>query len=73
MQLDVKKLTPKAHQVLVDCLIIVARHGRLLRESRTHQQVAKQICSQDTPLNIAIPPISRDRQSEDIVSPIIET
>jgi len=36
MQLDVNKLTPEARQALVDCLIIAARRGRLLRESRAH-------------------------------------
>jgi hypothetical protein len=42
MQLDVKKLTPEACQALVDCLMIAARRGRLLRQARERAQVVQQ-------------------------------
>ena len=42
MQLDVTKLTSEAHQALVDCLIIAARRGRLLREAREHELASLQ-------------------------------
>lgn len=38
MQLDVTKLTPEAHRAIVECLIIAARRGRLLREAREREQ-----------------------------------
>ena len=40
MQLDVTKLTPEAHRAIVECLIIAARRGRLLREAREREQAA---------------------------------
>ena len=40
MQLDVTKLTPEAHRAIVECLIIAARRGRLLREARERKQAA---------------------------------
>ena len=40
MQLDVTKLTPEAHRAMVECLIIAARRGRLLREAREREQKA---------------------------------
>jgi hypothetical protein len=42
MRLDVKKLTPEARQALVDCLMIAARRGRLLRQARERAQVVQQ-------------------------------
>ncbi len=42
MQLDVTKLTPEAHRAIVECLIIAARRGRLLREAREREQAALQ-------------------------------
>lgn len=40
MQLDVTKLTPEAHTAMVECLMIAARRGRLLREAREREQAA---------------------------------
>jgi len=40
MQLDVTKLTPAAHRAIVECLIIAARRGRLLREAREREHAA---------------------------------
>ncbi len=40
MQLDVTKLTPEAHRAIVECLIIAARRGRLLREVRERELAA---------------------------------
>ena len=40
MQLDVTNLTPEAHRAIVECLIIAARRGRLLREAREREQAA---------------------------------
>jgi hypothetical protein len=40
MQLDVTILTPEAHRAIVECLIIAARRGRLLREAREREQAA---------------------------------
>ena len=34
MRIDIENLTPEAHQAIVECLIIAARRGRLLREAR---------------------------------------
>jgi len=44
MQLDVTKLTPAAHRAIVECLIIAARRGRLLREAREREQALE--CAQ---------------------------
>lgn len=40
MQLDITKLTPEAHRAIVECLVIAARRGRLLREAREREQAA---------------------------------
>lgn len=47
MQLDVEKLTPEARQALVDCLMLAARRGRLLRQARERTQVVQQPGSSD--------------------------
>jgi hypothetical protein len=51
MQLDVTKLTPAAHRAMVECLIIAARRGRLLREAREREQAAA--CSDSLQINVA--------------------
>jgi len=51
MQLDVTKLTPEAHRAIVECLIIAARRGRLLREAREREQAAA--CSDSLQNNVA--------------------
>jgi hypothetical protein len=38
MRIDIEHLTPEAHQAIVECLIIAARRGRLLREAREREQ-----------------------------------
>ena len=40
MQIDISKLTPEAHEAIVECLKIAARHGRQLREAREREQKA---------------------------------
>ena len=51
MHLDVTKLTPRAHKAMVECLIIAARRGRLLREAREREQAV--VCAQSLRNNAA--------------------
>ena len=64
MQLDVTKLTPEAHRALVECLIIAARRGRILREAREREQVAVPIGSpQDSAMDATSQQVSSNEQS----------
>ena len=60
MQLDVTKLTPEAHRAIVECLIIAARRGRLLREAREREQAVA--CSDSLQNNVA------DEKDKQIIS-----
>lgn len=51
MQIDVANLTPKAHEALVECLIIAARRGRMLREAHEREQAP--VCAQPLQNNVA--------------------
>ena len=67
MQLDVTKLTPEAHRAMVECLIIAARRGRLLREAREREQAAA--CADSLQNNVAdetdkgLPPEGQSQQA----------
>lgn len=64
MQIDPANLTAEAHKAIVECLIIAARRGRLLRETREREQKAITTGLSGNTANETDKPLSEQDQSQ---------